>query len=184
MRSSRVRHGKAIDLMRVQPREIGLIERVITGQAEAPHLVGKAEAAINLHGAGVLTVALGMPARVWLGVEDRALGAVIVEQQREYEADGTAADDRDRRVCLLGTHAGCLRRGGKEGPRATRAGSSLFDPYAASIATPACSHELATSDTVARCMSRFQRRSSKLVPRCMVHRLSQITRSWTRQRWV
>ena len=39
---------------------------------------------------------------------------------------------------------------------------------------PACSQELATSQTVARCMSRFQRRSSNSVPRCMVQRLSQI----------
>jgi hypothetical protein len=56
--------------------------------------------------------------------------------------------------------------------------------YAAAMFTPSCSHELATSETVARCMSRFQRRSSKSVPRCMVQRLSQITRSRTRQRCV
>ena len=36
----------------------------------------------------------------------------------------------------------------------------------------------------ARCTSRFQRRSSNSVPRCMVQRLSQITRSCRRQRWV
>jgi hypothetical protein len=56
--------------------------------------------------------------------------------------------------------------------------------YAAETAMPSCSQELATSDTVARCMSRFQRRSSKSEPRCIVQRLSQITRSWTRQRCV
>ena len=56
--------------------------------------------------------------------------------------------------------------------------------YAASTLMPACSQELATSQTVARCMSRFQRRSSNSVPRCMVQRLSQMTRSCTRQRWV
>jgi hypothetical protein len=56
--------------------------------------------------------------------------------------------------------------------------------YAAETTMPSCSQELATSDTVARCMSRFQRRSSKSEPRCIVQRLSQITRSWTRQRCV
>ena len=56
--------------------------------------------------------------------------------------------------------------------------------YAAPMVMPSCSHELATSETVARCISRFQRRSSKSVPRCIVHRLSQMTRSWTRQRCV
>ena len=35
------------------------------------------------------------------------------------------------------------------------------------------------SETVARCMSRFQRRSSYSVPRCMVQRLSRMTRSCT-----
>jgi hypothetical protein len=56
--------------------------------------------------------------------------------------------------------------------------------YAAPMVMPSCSPELATSETVARCISRFQRRSSKSVPRCIVHRLSQMTRSWTRQRCV
>ena len=40
------------------------------------------------------------------------------------------------------------------------------------------------SEVVARCRSRGQRVSSYSVPRCMVQRLSHITRSPTRQRWV
>ena len=50
--------------------------------------------------------------------------------------------------------------------------------------TPACSHVLAMSETVARCTSRTNRMSSKSMPRCMVQRSSHMTRSWTRQRWV
>jgi GNAT superfamily N-acetyltransferase len=56
--------------------------------------------------------------------------------------------------------------------------------YAAATAIPACSQVLAMSLTVARCTSRFQRRSSNSVPRCMVQRLSQMTRSCIRQRCV
>jgi hypothetical protein len=56
--------------------------------------------------------------------------------------------------------------------------------YAAAIERPSCSQELATSQTVARCTSRFHRKSSNSVPRCMVQRLSHMTRSWTRQRCV
>ena len=56
--------------------------------------------------------------------------------------------------------------------------------YAAAIRMPACSQELARSQTVARCKSRFQRRSSNSVPRCIVQRSSHITRSPTRHRWV
>jgi hypothetical protein len=62
--------------------------------------------------------------------------------------------------------------------------TSEFFSYAAAISMPSCSQEFATSQTVARCTSRRQRRSSNSVPRCIVQRLSHITRSLTRQRWV
>ncbi len=58
--------------------------------------------------------------------------------------------------------------------KATRSGGAM----------PSCSQEFATSHTVARCRSRFQRRSSNSVPWCIVQRSSHITRSCTRQRWV
>ena len=72
----------------------------------------------------------------------------------------------------------------RQARRRAQALRAIVNRYAASTLMPACSQELATSQTVARCMSRFQRKSSNSVPRCMVQRLSQMTRSWTRQRWV
>jgi hypothetical protein len=89
------RLGKAKDLMRAEPREVGLIERVIAGQAETPHVVGNAELAVDLHRAGVLPVALGMPARRRLGVEERRPHPVDIEREREHQSDRPPANDRD-----------------------------------------------------------------------------------------
>jgi hypothetical protein len=48
----------------------------------------------------------------------------MVEKQREHEADGSAADNRYRRVRFLGrTHAGCLRLAESGGEREGRAAS-------------------------------------------------------------
>ena len=55
--------------------------------------------------------------------------------------------------------------------------------HSAATARPICSQVGATSETVARRMSRAKRWSSNSMPRCMVQRSSQITRSFTRQRW-
>src|SRR5262245_48232325 len=45
--------------MRAQAREIGLVEGMIAGKPKPPDIVGEAEPAVVLHGARVLTVALG-----------------------------------------------------------------------------------------------------------------------------
>ena len=83
------------DLVAIEPGKIGDVERVIARQAEGADSVGNPELAKQLHGPGVVDVALGMPTRLGLGVEDGRSHAVHVEMQRKREADRPSADDQD-----------------------------------------------------------------------------------------
>lgn len=94
------------------------------------------------------------------------------------------SDGRERPVPLFLIALTAGKKFGRSFSPSICCGARRALSYAAAIVMPSCSQELATSQTVARCMSRFQRKSSKSVPRCIVQRLSQITRSCTRQRWV
>ena len=109
-----VRHREAEDFVLAQPGEVALIERMIGRQAELAHLVGESELAVVLHRAGVLAIALGMPALVRLGVEDRRFHAVEIEEEREHKADRAAPHDRDRcRQCLVVSHRTCVKMPGR-----------------------------------------------------------------------
>src|SRR5262249_4806010 len=63
-----------------------------------------AELAEQLHAAGIMDVALGMPARLGFAVEQRRAHAVHVEVQREREPDRPAAHDGDLGRLLFPRH--------------------------------------------------------------------------------
>ncbi len=68
---------------------------MVAGEPEQAHLIGESEPAVELHRARILAVAFGMPALRGLGVEQRCLEAVEIEEERQHQSDRPAADDGD-----------------------------------------------------------------------------------------
>ena len=88
-------HGQPRQFVGVEAREISDVAGMLFRQSELAQIMGEAEAAIMLHGPRVLRRALRMPAGIGLAVEDDGADAVVIEHQRQREANRPAADDGD-----------------------------------------------------------------------------------------
>ena len=89
-------HANARQLPAVQAREVGDVGGVILRHADVAHGRRQAETPEMLHRAAILGAALRIHARIEVGIEDDRLDAIAVEEQRQREADGAAADDHNR----------------------------------------------------------------------------------------
>ncbi len=99
-------HHHACDAPAVVAREVHDVGRVIGREPQRAHLLADADAAVVLHRARVVRAALGMPARGLAEIEHDAWHAVPVEEQRQHQPDGAAADDGDRGTTRWSSHGG------------------------------------------------------------------------------
>jgi hypothetical protein len=102
------RRSAAGNLVGGEPGEIGDVERMIPRQPQLAYPIGQPELAKQLHRAGIVNVALGMPARLGFGVEHRRRHAVHVQVQGKRKADRSATDNGDGGRLLLSRHRRAL----------------------------------------------------------------------------